>query len=89
MQLCLSFLEVIGFVVLSTSAGLVALVFSVVLSILRILIKLLTKLYQILTRLSKGVLSTATKADTRWIVIRLGKFSILLGRKDDVSKSDS
>jgi hypothetical protein len=51
--------------------------------------KLITKLYQTVTRLSKDMISTATKADTRWIVIRLGKFSILLGRKNDVSKSDS
>jgi hypothetical protein len=51
--------------------------------------KLLSRLYQIVTKFGRGVVSTATKADTRWIVIRLGKFSILLGRKNDVPKSDS
>jgi hypothetical protein len=32
--------------------------------------------------------SRATKNDTDWIVIRFGKFSILLGKKNDASKPD-
>lgn len=81
--------DLIGFVALSISAVLVSLVSSVALSILRLAIRLLSKLYQIITKLSKETISTATKADTQWLVIRIGKFSILLGRKNDVSKPDS
>jgi len=74
--------EIIGFVVISISAATVSIVFSFLQLILKSILKLIAKLYQTITRLTKETISTATKADTRWIVIRLGKFSILLGRKN-------
>jgi hypothetical protein len=38
---------------------------------------------------SQNAFTRTSKNGTNWLVIRLGKFSILLGRKNDASKLDS
>ena len=80
--------DLIGFVALCTSAVLASLVLSVARFLVILVLRLINKFWNLIIKLRKEVFSTATKADTRWIVIRLGKFSVLLGKKD-VSKPDS
>jgi len=76
-------LDLLGFVVLCTLAVLVSSLSSVAHWLLVQLLCLIASFYQTITRLMKETITTATKNETRWIVIRLGKFSILLGRKNE------
>ena len=78
----LSVLEVLGFVALCTSAVLASLVLSVARSLLVLALRIISNIYQTITRLTRKTISVVTKADTRWIVIRIGRFSILLGKKN-------
>ena len=75
--------EILGFVVISTSAATVCILSSFLRLTLKSILKLIAKLYHLINRITKETISTATKADTKWIVIRIGKFSILLGKKDE------
>lgn len=84
-------LDLIGFVGLSTSAVLVSLVLSLAQILLRYLLRLIEKILKFFRLVKQKMLATtsrATKNDTDWIVIRFGKFSILLGKKNDASKPD-
>ncbi len=76
-------LDLLGFVVLCTLAVLASLLSSVGRWLLVLALKLIRHFYQTITRLMKETITTATKNETRWIVIRLGKFSILLGKKNE------
>ncbi len=91
MKYFLSGLDLIGFVALSTSAVLVSSVLSLAQLLLRYLLRLIEKILKFFRLVKKKMLATisrAAKNDTDWIVIRFGKFSILLGKKNNASKSD-
>ncbi len=83
MNRLLSVLYLIGFVEVSLLAALASSLFSVAHWLLCQLLRLISIFYQTITRLTKETITTATKNETRWIVIRLGKFSILLGKKNE------
>jgi len=91
MKYFLSGLDLIGFVALSMSAVLVSSVLSLVQLLLRYLLRLIEKILKFFRLVKQKILATisrAAKNDTDWIVIRFGKFSILLGKKNNASKSD-
>jgi len=81
--------EIIGFVAISTSAVMVSLAFSFLRLTLSYALKLIAMALKSIHSFSQNVFTRTTKNGTNWLVIRLGKFSILLGRKNDVSKPDS
>ncbi len=77
-------LDLIGFVALSTSAALVSALLSLAQLLLRYLLRLIEKILKFFRLVKQKMLATisrAAKNDTDWIVIRFGKFSILLGKK--------
>ncbi len=80
--------EIIGFVVISMSAAMVSIVSSFLQLILRYVLKLIAAILNSIHSFSQSVFTRTNKNGTNWIVIRLGKFSILLGKKNDVPKSD-
>lgn len=77
-------LDLIGFVALSTSAALVSALLSLAQLLLRCLLRLIEKIlkfFRLVKQKMLAIISRAEKNDTDWIVIRFGKFSILLGKK--------
>ena len=81
--------EIIGFVAISISAVTVSLLFSFLRLILRYVLKLIAMVLNSIHSFSQNAFTRTSKNGTNWLVIRLGKFSILLGRKNDASKLDS
>jgi len=81
--------EIIGFVAISISAAMVSLVFSFSRLTLSYVLKLIAMVLSSIQSFSQNAFTRTNKNGTNWLVIRLGKFSILLGRKNDASKSDS
>ena len=81
--------EIIGFVAISISAATVSIVSSFLRLIMSYPLKLAAAILNFIHKFSQQAFTRTNKNGTNWIVIRLGKFSILLGRKNDVSKSDS
>ena len=77
--------EIIGFVAISTSAVMVSIVFSFSRLITSYVLKLVATVLNSIHKLSQNVFTRTNKNGTNWIVIRLGKFSILLGKKNDAA----
>jgi len=73
--------EIIGFVVISMSAATVSIVSSFLQLILRYVLKLAAAILNSIHSFSQNAFTRTNKNGTNWIVIRLGKFSILLGKK--------
>jgi ABC-type nickel/cobalt efflux system permease component RcnA len=80
--------EIIGFVAISTSAVMVSLAFSFLRLTLSYVLKLIAMVLRFLSALKMKTFQRTTKGGSDWLVVRIGKFSILLGKKN-VSKSDS
>lgn len=74
--------EIIGFVAISTSAATVSIVFSFLRLTLSYVLKLIAIVLNYIHSFSQNAFTRTNKNGTNWLVIRLGNFSILLGRKE-------
>ncbi len=85
MKLFLSGLDLIGFTVLSTSAVVVALVSSLLHLTLSASLKLKEKASENFRRLRSAEIVSMTQAQkngSKWLIVRLWKFSFLVGVKE-------
>lgn len=79
----LGFVDMIGFVALCTSAVLVSLVLSLFRLSTVVFLAVGEKIWKIFRRLNQITTMTRThKNGSNWIVVRIWKFSFLLGVKD-------
>lgn len=87
MRLFLSSLDLVGFLALSISAGLASLVVSLFRWIMSAFLELVSKLVRALRRLKmkKMEFMTASKNGTKWYRLRIGSWSLMIGRKESDS----
>lgn len=87
MRLFLSSLDLVGFLALSISAGLASSVVSLSRWIMTAFLTQLSKLVRALRSLKMKHMEfmTASKNGTKWYRLRVGSWSLMIGRKENVS----
>lgn len=87
MRLFLSVLDLVGFLALSTLAALVSLVVSLSRWIVSAFLAQMSKLVRALRSLKMKHMEfmTASKNGTKWYRLRFGSWSLMIGKKENVS----
>lgn len=87
MRLFLSVLDLVGFLALSISAGLASLAVSLFRWIMSAFLEMVSKLVRALRSLKMKHMEfmTASKNGTKWYRLRVGSWSLMIGRKENVS----
>lgn len=85
MKYYLSISEVIGFVAISISAVTASILFSFLRQTVSYILKLTAKILKFFSALKMKMFQRTTKGGSDWLVVRIGKFSVLLGRKNDAA----